>query len=81
MSALPTGEPCVECKEGYLVERTNSKTGHTFLGCSEWPDCDYTKHGGSNAAPLKAITYCEADYYDDMDEDGYYGGDWGDGEF
>lgn len=26
-----------------LVIRENRHTGHQFLGCQEWPDCDYTE--------------------------------------
>ena len=34
--------PSREC-EGYLLERINSKTEETFIGCSEFPYCRYTK--------------------------------------
>ena len=60
----PSGEKCPNCKHGFLVERGNSNTQNTFLGCSEWPDCMYTKSGGANPAP--AFTYddeCDDDYY------------------
>lgn len=40
--------PCPTCKDAgrgdtYLVERTNRKSGHAFLGCPLWPECDYTQ--------------------------------------
>lgn len=25
-----------------LIVKTNRHTGHQFLGCPNWPDCDYT---------------------------------------
>jgi ssDNA-binding Zn-finger/Zn-ribbon topoisomerase 1 len=72
-----TGEGCPDCTDGYLVERINSKTTNTFLGCSEWPDCKYTKRGGKNPSPIK-VSWSnlrdELDYEDDeMDLI-----DWGD---
>jgi ssDNA-binding Zn-finger/Zn-ribbon topoisomerase 1 len=59
-------EPCPDC-EGFLVERVNSINMHTFLGCSEWPVCKFTKRGGENP------TY---DYEDEVleYEDDYYMG-------
>jgi ssDNA-binding Zn-finger/Zn-ribbon topoisomerase 1 len=72
------GEKCPDC-DGYLVERVNSKTKNTFIGCSEWPDCEFTKRGGENPAPEKAKIECHCydgmDYCNDMDDNGYYGGD------
>jgi ssDNA-binding Zn-finger/Zn-ribbon topoisomerase 1 len=32
---------CPDCRAG-LVRRTNRKTGNEFIGCSTWPECDYT---------------------------------------
>ncbi|MHA1444063.1 MAG: DNA topoisomerase [Candidatus Hodarchaeales archaeon] len=34
--------PCPVCKEGGLVERTNSRTGEKFYGCSSYPSCSFT---------------------------------------
>lgn len=39
---------CPEClASGHgrqtLVARTNRQSGHEFLGCPRWPDCQYTK--------------------------------------
>jgi len=28
--------------DGYLVVKKRRSDGHKFLGCSKWPDCDYT---------------------------------------
>jgi hypothetical protein len=69
-------ERCPEDKDGgFLVERVNSLTGNTFLGCSEFPECKYTKRGGSNPAPV--VSYPDRyDYEDeDMEDDGFFGGD------
>ena len=27
----------------YLVVRTNRQNGQQFLGCPNWPECDYTR--------------------------------------
>ncbi len=37
------GDECPECQEGELVIRRNGDTGEEFLGCDEFPDCDYTE--------------------------------------
>ena len=42
MGAAP-GDECPECQEGEIVIRTNGATGEEFLGCNEYPDCDYTE--------------------------------------
>ena len=52
--------PCSRC-DGILVQRTNRKTMHTFLGCSRWPACKYTKRGGSNPGAPRVFV----DLYDD----------------
>lgn len=67
----PTGEKCSDCKEGFLVERLNSKTTNTFLGCSEWPDCKFTKRGGVNPAPVSTYKPSHHDYDDLYDLDDY----------
>jgi DNA topoisomerase-1 len=40
-AGIPTGEKCPKCGEGELRERI-SRHGF-FLGCSRYPDCDYTR--------------------------------------
>ena len=40
-AGIPTGEKCPKCGEGELLERI-SRHGF-FLGCSRYPDCDYTR--------------------------------------
>jgi DNA topoisomerase-1 len=40
-AGIPTGEKCSKCGEGDLLERI-SRHGF-FLGCSRYPDCDYTR--------------------------------------
>ena len=72
-----TGEGCPDCTDGYLVERVNGNTKNTFLGCSEWPDCEYTKRGGENPSPVKSSSYYSSDEYDDDP----YNDSWFDGEF
>jgi len=59
----PTGEKCEKCTEGYLVERVNSLTKNSFIGCSTWPDCAFTKRGGENPTPPRVKTEC-FDVYD-----------------
>lgn len=33
---------CPDC-QSHLVERTNTKNGTTFMGCSRYPDCNHTE--------------------------------------
>ncbi len=56
---------CSECDEGVMIERTNSNTGYTFLGCSEFPDCKHTTAGGANPSPTSQAY----DYDDEMDDE------------
>lgn len=74
----PIGEKCPDCTDGYLVERINSNTKNTFIGCSEWPDCKFTKRGGKNPSPVKSTTYFYEDEYEDFDDglDDWYEGDF-----
>ena len=67
-----TGEKCEKCKEGYLVERVNSLSKNTFIGCSTWPECTFTKRGGENPTLVKAA-YSYEEEMEDYD-DGYFGG-------
>jgi DNA topoisomerase I len=40
-AGIPTGEKCEKCGQGELLERI-SRHGF-FLGCTRYPDCDYTR--------------------------------------
>jgi DNA topoisomerase-1 len=42
VSSSESSYPCPVCKTGGLVERTNSKTGASFFGCSQFPKCTFT---------------------------------------
>lgn len=33
---------CLKCQKGHLILRSNSSTNDQFLGCSNFPQCDYT---------------------------------------
>ena len=33
---------CPKCKTGHLIKRINEQTGKEFIGCSNYPKCDYT---------------------------------------
>ena len=33
---------CPECDDGYLVVRQNQRTHVYFIGCSCWPECDFS---------------------------------------
>lgn len=33
---------CPKCKTGHLIKRVNEQTGKEFIGCSNYPKCDYT---------------------------------------
>lgn len=70
----PHQGPCDKCHEGVMVERKNSKTGNTFLGCSEFPECKNTESGGSNPQPESADHNYDYDYCAD-DDDVFMGGD------
>ena len=76
----PVGEECPDCTDGYLVERVNSNTKNTFIGCSEWPDCEFTKRGGKNPSPVKVGWSSLRDELD-YDDDDRMDWDWMDGEF
>ena len=39
-AGIPTGKKCEKCGQGELLERI-SRHGF-FLGCSRYPDCDYS---------------------------------------
>lgn len=60
---------CDDCGEGMLIERTNSTNGYTFLGCSEFPECKFTKNGGKNPTPARSPIYYEEEYDDGWDDD------------
>jgi DNA topoisomerase-1 len=61
-AGIPTGEKCEKCGEGELLERI-SRHGF-FLGCSRYPDCDYTRDlspeaGGEEVESETVTEYCE----------------------
>jgi len=48
---------CPDCAEGKMRERTNSQTGDKFYGCSNYPECRYTKPG--NFEELEECPACD----------------------
>jgi len=58
---IPTGERCEKCGQGELLERI-SRHGF-FLGCSRYPDCDFTRDlsdTGSEEVESESTTqYCD----------------------
>ena len=58
---IPTGEKCEKCGQGELLERI-SRHGF-FLGCSRYPDCDYTRdlaeHGHDDSEAETGTVYCD----------------------
>jgi DNA topoisomerase I len=59
-AGIPTGEKCEKCGQGELLERI-SRHGF-FLGCSRYPDCDYTRDlsdPGSEAESDSGPQYCD----------------------
>lgn len=60
---------CPEC-HGLLIQRRNSTTGARFLGCVNYPDCDYTYP----PAPRMTGRRNWSSYGPDFDS---YGDDWG----
>jgi DNA topoisomerase I len=59
-AGIPTGEKCEKCGQGELLERI-SRHGF-FLGCSRYPDCDYTRDLAETEGELEADTgtqYCD----------------------
>lgn len=71
-------DKCPDCQFGYQIERVNSKTGYTFIGCDKFPKCKFGKLGGSKPAPVRK-SYDPSDYLDSYDSYGEYGNydDWG----
>ena len=41
-SPVEVQKKCYECKSGFMVVRTNGKTGEKFWGCSTFPKCRNT---------------------------------------
>ncbi len=64
------GYLCPRCEEP-MVERTNRRTGESFFGCSEYPDCEGTRDENGE---------CDEDFgeYEDDDPDFDTAYDWGD---
>ncbi len=60
-AGIPTGEKCEKCGQGELLERI-SRHGF-FLGCSHYPDCDYTRDlsdlPGDDADAANTTHYCD----------------------
>jgi DNA topoisomerase I len=58
---IRTGEKCEKCGQGELLERI-SRHGF-FLGCSRYPECDYTrdlaKHGHDESESETGTIYCD----------------------
>jgi DNA topoisomerase-1 len=59
-AGIPTGEKCPKCGEGELRERI-SRHGF-FLGCSRYPECDYTRDmaeaSGEEVESESGAEYC-----------------------
>src|SRR5208282_5371216 len=60
-AGIPTGQKCEKCGEGELLERI-SRHGF-FLGCSRYPDCDFTQDlaepGSEELESETATQYCD----------------------
>ncbi|MGA8869682.1 MAG: type I DNA topoisomerase [Candidatus Acidiferrales bacterium] len=60
-AGIKTGEKCEKCGQGELLERI-SRHGF-FLGCSRYPECDYTRdlaeHGHDDSESEGGTIYCE----------------------
>jgi DNA topoisomerase I len=60
-AGIPTGEKCEKCGQGELLERI-SRHGF-FLGCSRYPECDYTRDlseaVGDDTDALTTTQYCD----------------------
>ena len=41
-TTLTNNPRCPRCIEGYLVKRENSRNNQQFIGCSNYPQCEYT---------------------------------------
>ena len=41
--ALPIYQPkCLKCSKGHLILKTNTTNNQEFLGCTNYPHCDFT---------------------------------------
>jgi DNA topoisomerase-1 len=61
-AGIPTGQKCEKCGTGELLERI-SRHGF-FLGCSRYPDCDFTRDlspelGGEEVESEAVTEYCD----------------------
>jgi DNA topoisomerase-1 len=61
-AGIPTGRKCEKCGKGELLERI-SRHGF-FLGCSRYPDCDFTQDlstelGSEEVESENTVEYCE----------------------
>jgi DNA topoisomerase-1 len=61
-AGIPTGQKCEKCGQGELLERI-SRHGF-FLGCSRYPECDFTRDlspeaGSEEVESESGVEYCE----------------------
>ena len=49
---------CPKCKMGHLIRRKNEKTGLVFIGCSNYPKCDYTVNSTKAVEDRKICPEC-----------------------
>jgi DNA topoisomerase-1 len=59
-AGIPTGRKCEKCGQGELLERI-SRHGF-FLGCSRYPDCDFTQDlspGAPEDGDENKVEYCD----------------------
>ena len=61
-AGIPTGEKCEKCGQGEILERI-SRHGF-FLGCSRYPECDFTRDlspelGGEEVESETGPEYCD----------------------
>ena len=61
-AGIPTGRKCEKCGQGELLERI-SRHGF-FLGCSRYPECDFTQDlgieaGGEELESEATVEYCD----------------------
>lgn len=65
---------CPRCKTGYLLVRMNERSNNYFVGCSNFPKCDYTVKHTTIMNDNKRCPQCE-DFM--IRRNGPYGAFWG----
>lgn len=65
---------CPRCKTGYLMIRKNERDNKYFVGCSNFPQCDYTVHQTSIMRDKKQCPICKGFL---VKRKGRYGYFWG----